>query len=495
MDKKLQNQTPFLEALKTYLKEHNTSFDVPGHHQKGVDDGFSLIYGEKVYLSDFNAPRGLDNLANANGVIKQAEKLWADATGSKKARFLVNGSTSGILIMLLSCLKADEKIILPRNVHKSVINGLVLCGASPVFIMPEIDLSTEIVNQVSFEDWKKTIDQNLDAKAIFLINPTYFGATCDLKKIINYAHEKNMLVLVDEAHGTHFYFNDKFPITAIKAGADMATLSVHKTGGSLTQSSVLLINSDKIDDYNVNKAFNLITTTSPNMMFIASLDAARHYMVFKGKQRLDEVLKLYNYAFENINKIQGFKVRGKKHFQENGAFDFDCSKLVIEIEKIKLSGFEIYNLLKDKHNVQIELAETYVLLCILSIGTYKDDLDKLIFALSDISKKYFDDKITYQDNHYFQSFPKSYCRPRDAYHAPLKVVNYKEVLNCVSKDMVMIYPPGIPIIIPGEVFTVDVIKQIDYYKKNNAKILSDFGDDNVGVVDLEEWEKLKLTNF
>ena len=123
MDEKLQNQTPFIEALKTYLKEHNTSFDVPGHHQKGVDDGFSLIYGEKVYLSDFNAPRGLDNLANANGVIKQAEKLWADATGSKKARFLVNGSTSGILIMLLSCLKADEKIILPRNVHKSVING------------------------------------------------------------------------------------------------------------------------------------------------------------------------------------------------------------------------------------------------------------------------------------------------------------------------------------------------------------------------------------
>lgn len=492
MDKKLQEEIPFIDALEKYLSEHNVSFDVPGHHQNNIDEKFSKIFGDKIYLADVNAPRGLDNLANTNGAIKKAQELWADATGAKKARFLVNGSTSGILVMLLSCLKADEKILLPRNVHKSVINGLVLCGASPVFIMPEIDLSTEIVNQISFDQWKKVIDENSDAKAIFIINPTYFGATCDLKKVVDYAHQKGMMALVDEAHGSHFYFNDKFPITAIAAGADMATLSVHKTAGSLTQSSVLLINSDRIDEYSINKAFNFITTTSPNMTLIASLDAARHYMVFKGKERLDEVLEIYSYAFSEINKIKGFKVRGEKHFKENGAFSFDHSKLVIEIEKLRLNGFEIYNLLKDKYNIQIELAETYVFLCILSIGTYKKDIDKLILSLKDISKLYYDDNITYVDNHYFQSFPKSYCRPRDAYHAPLKVVSYKDALNCVSKDMIMIYPPGIPIIIPGEIFTKEVIKQIDYYKSINAKILSDFNDDNVSVVDLDEWEKQRL---
>ena len=488
MKKSEQEKTPYVDALKKYLKGKYTGFDVPGHHQKPLHTELSKLYTSRIYKYDVNAPRGLDNYMNPTSVIKEAQDLWADFTGAKRARFLVNGSTSGILIMLLSCLKADDKIILPRNVHKSVINGLVLSGASPVFIMPEIDLCTEIVNQISFENWKKTIDENLDAKAIFIINPTYFGATCDLEKIVKYAHSKNMLVLVDEAHGTHFYFNDKMPISAIKAGADMSTLSVHKSGGSLTQSSVLLINNDNITDYMVSKSVNLITTTSPNNTLIASLDAARKFMFFNGKKILDKILDIAKFAQSEISKIKGFKVRAREHFLKNGAYDFDETKLVIEIDKLKLNGFDIYNILKDKYKIQIELAETYLFLCILSIGTTKKDIIKLIKALRSISSKYYDENIKYEDHHYFKSFPTSYCRPRTAFHAPLKVVNYKDALNEVSKEMIMIYPPGIPIIIPGERFSKEVIDQLEYYEKINTKVISDHKDGKVSVIDFGNWD-------
>ena len=222
------------------------------------------------------------------GAIKEAQELFAKACGADYCKFLINGSTSGNLIMFLSALQANDKVILPRNVHKSVINGLILSGAVPIFIMPELDKKTEIVNQVSFKQRRNAIDDNPDAKAIFIINPTYFGATCDLKKIVSYAHLHNKIVLVDEAHGTHFYFSNKLPVSAMEAGADMTTLSIHKTGGSLTQSSVLLGKGNRVPRYDVIKSFNLITTTSPSSILIASLDAARKYLVFKGSLKTSQ---------------------------------------------------------------------------------------------------------------------------------------------------------------------------------------------------------------
>ena len=305
----LQKRTPYIDAYKEYLSEHNVAFDVPGHHQGNIRTDFDKIFPHAVYKNDINCPRGLDNILHPNGVIKEAEELFALATGARKARFLINGSTIGILIMLMATLKAHQKIILPRNVHKSVINGLVLSGAIPVFLMPEIDKQTEIVNQISFDKWKEAIDENPDARAIFIINPTYFGATCDLKRITDYAHSKGMVVLCDEAHGCHLYFSNKLPMCAMKAGVDISTLSVHKTGGSLTQSSVLLINTDLVSDYEINKSFNLITTTSPSSLLLASLDGARKYLYFHASKKLNEVIKLARNTINEVNQIKGFKAQ------------------------------------------------------------------------------------------------------------------------------------------------------------------------------------------
>ncbi len=480
-----QKKTPYLDAYKKYLKERVAVFDVPGHHQGNIRTDFNKVFGPSIYKSDVNAPRGMDNLSHPTGVIKEAQDLFAKACGATYSKFLINGSSQGNLIMLMAALKSNDKILMPRNVHKSVINGLVLSGATPVFVMPEIDKNTEIVNQISYKTWKKAIDENPDAKAIFIINPTYFGATCNLKKIVVYAHLKNMVVLVDEAHGSHFYFSSHSPITAMEAGADMSTLSIHKTGGSLTQSSVLLVNGNRVPRYDVVKTFNLLTTTSPSSLLIASLDSARKYLVFHGSRTINHVIKLAKEARERINEIKGFKARGKDYFKENGAYDYDETKVVVELDNLALTGFELYKILKDKFNIQIELGETYVFLLLFTVGTKKSDVDKIINALTKISKKYYKDDIIYPDHHYLKdNFPPLALRPRDAYHASLKVVKLKNALNKISKEMIMTYPPGIPIIIPGERFNQSVIDELTYYKKIKANILSDFeGVNEVSVVD------------
>ena len=487
-DRDEQKKTPYLKAYAKYLKEHTTVFDVPGHHQGHIKTDFDKIFTHIVYQNDVNCPRGMDNIAHPTGVIKEAQDLFAKACGADYCKFLINGSTSGNLIMFLSALQANDKVILPRNCHKSVINGLILSGAVPIFIMPEIDKRTEIVNQISFDEWKKAIDENPDAKAIFIINPTYFGATCDLKRIVEYAHLHDKIVLVDEAHGSHFYFSNLMPSSAMEAGADMSTLSIHKTGGSLTQSSVLLIKGDRVQKYYVNKSFNLLTTTSPSSILIASLDAARKYLVFNGEEKIKEAVELAKLAKEQIDKIPGFIAHSKDYFvNECGSFSYDETKLCVEIDKLKITGFELYKLLKDKYRIQIELAETYVFLLLFTIGSTNEDVDVIVNALKDISSKYYDESIVYENHHYMSGFPEMKIRPRNAYHGPLKVCKLKDAIGKISKEMIMIYPPGIPVIIPGEVFTKEVIQEINYYLKKKATILSDWdGANEVSVVDEDE---------
>ncbi len=489
-EKELQRKTPYIDAYKKYIQDKNIVFDVPGHHQGKIRTDFDKLFNHEVYKKDVNCPRGMDNYMHPTGAIKEAQDLFAKACNADYAKFLLNGSTSGNLIMLLSALKANEKVLLPRNVHKSVINGLILSGAIPIFILPHIDSETEVANQPTLKEWKEAIDNNPDIKAIFVINPTYFGATCDLKKLVEYAHKKNIVVLVDEAHGTHFYFSKKCPISAMDAGADMSTLSVHKTGGSLTQSSVLLVKGNRVPHYEVIKAFNLITTTSPSSILLASLDAARKYLVFKGSRQIYNAIKLAKQARLRINEIPGFKAHSKDYFtQKCHSFSFDETKVCVELDKLSIDGFEFYKILKDKYNIQIELAEKYVFLLLFTIGSEQKDVDKLIEALKDISMKYYDEGVSYDSPHYMTSFPKMKIRPRVAFHAPLKVVELDDSLNMISKEMVMVYPPGIPIIVPGEIISKEVINQIKYYEKSKATILSDRDSINqISVVDEENWD-------
>ena len=355
-----QRRTPFLDSIKRYASKDVVPFDVPGHHMGNIENKATKLFGKKLFRLDVNSPIGTDNLAHPKGSILAAEKLLADATGADEAFFLINGTSSGIIAMILAAVKAGERIILPRNVHKSIINALILSGAIPEYVMPAIDSDLEIANQPSVEDYEKAILRHPSAKAVFVINPTYFGAVADLKSIVEVAHAHNMAVLVDEAHGAHYYFHaEGSPITAMDAGADMSSVSFHKTAGSLTQSSVLLVKGKRFSRYEIQKALNITNTTSPSMILMASLDAARSYMALEGKKKQEETYGLAEYAYDKINKIDGFYVAGKKHFLKYGAYDYDKSKLVIGLDHLDIDGFQLYYLIKKDYNIQFELAETY----------------------------------------------------------------------------------------------------------------------------------------
>lgn len=477
-----QNKTPYLDALKSYIKEGISPFDVPGHHMGNVKNDFKALVGNRVYQCDVNAPRGLDNLNHPNGVIKDAQNLMAQAYNADEAYFLINGTTSGILASILSTTGRHDKIILPRNCHKSVINALILSGATPIFVMPELDLELEIANQPSVASYEEAITANPDAKAVFVINPTYFGAVADLKKIVAIAHANNMIVIVDEAHGAHFGFNYYGPYSAMECGADLSAVSLHKTLGALTQASVLLKKGDRVSRDEIKEALAMINTTSPSALLMASLDAARKYMATAGQVQLNDTVNLANYARKEIDRIPGFKACGREHFLKHQVFDYDDTKLVIELDNINLTGFELYNMLRDEYQIQMELAEAYTLLGIIAIGSKKSHIDHLIWALKDISNKYYKEDIKYPKYHYDQNFPQSRLSPREAYQLDSQRIKLTEAKGYISKESIMVYPPGIPLIIPGEIFNDAIIERILKYKQTGATVLSKYQDGTVSVV-------------
>lgn len=489
MDKKDLQTTPFVDAIDNYVKAGISPFDVPGHHMGNIDNAMTRLVGKKVYQCDINAPYGLDNLAHPKGVILESEQLMAEVCHADYAYFLINGTSSGLLAAVMTVCRPSDKIILPRNVHKSLGNALVLSGAVPIYVNPHIDANIEIANQPSLEDYKKAIIRYPSAKAVVVINPTYFGVIADLRSIVKFAHSRNMAVIVDEAHGAHYYFSGTDPVSAMDAGADLAAVSFHKTAGSLTQSSVLLLKGDRISHIRVQETLNLINTTSPNHLLLGSLDAARAYIAEHGEEISKRVIAMSEKAYEEINAIPGFIVRGKDYFRSTGEFNYDKTKLLIELDRLDINGYEVYRLLNTRYHVQVELAESYVILCILALGNTDAHLKALVKALKSISKEHFHKNQAYPTHAFVYKYGYMLTRPRTAFFAPSVGVPLHEAINHIAKESIVIYPPGIPLVLPGEVISKDAIFQIEDGLAKQCTILSNHKNCSlVDIVDENRWK-------
>lgn len=476
MNLEKQKLTPIFTALSKYREANITHFDVPGHKKK-KDSFLAKEMGEDIVSFDANSTKDLDMLSHPVGVILEAEELLAEAYGADNAFMLVNGSTFGVQVMILSACSPKDKIIVPRNVHKSVINAIILSGATPIFIQPEIDYDYGIANGVKFENVKKTIQANPDAKAIFIINPTYFGVTSDLRKIIKFCHRRNIAVLVDEAHGAHFPFHPYLPDCAMKLGADLSTASLHKTVGSLTQSSALFHNEGLIDIDKIRATINLMQTTSASYLLLASMDLARSNMALKGKKIYSNLLKKCSQAKERLAKVKGISVISEDYIDENdeyGVYDFDDTKFVVKVNELGLSGFQVYKIFKEEYNIQLELAESYVVLAVVGVGDTDEDIDKLIKAFEDLSERFYgkNEPFKVQISNFFEK-PKTIVSPRDAYFSPKSIISIDDALGQVCGESIMIYPPGIPLIIPGELITENIISSYKYYLEQNCVVMHD----------------------
>lgn len=469
MKKLDQSMTPLFTALKEYHSKSVIPFDVPGHkHGVGISE-FAEFVGNRVLEVDVNSMKCLDNLCNPIGVIQEAQDLAAEAYWSDYAYFMVNGTTAAVQAMIMSTCEPGDKIILPRNAHKSATSAIILSGAMPVYIQPEINEELGIAMGVSVEEVEWAIGKHPDAKAIFLVNPTYYGAISDLGAIVKIAHRNGMAVLVDEAHGAHMNFHKDLPDSAMAVGADMAAVSMHKTGGSLTQSSILLLRDGIIDENHVKTTINLMQTTSASYLLMSSLDVARKQLAINGEDMLENVLKLVRDARDRVNKIEGLYAFGRELIDSPGVYDFDETKFSINVRKLGLTGYEVYDILRDEYNIQMELADMYNVLAIISLGDTQENLNALVDALEDIAKKYKrDEEVALQKN--ILKNPDLIVSPRDAYYSNKHYVALEKAAGEISGESVMVYPPGIPLIVPGERITQDMIEHIKALKEEECQL-------------------------
>ncbi|AIY82108.1 aminotransferase class I/II-fold pyridoxal phosphate-dependent enzyme [Clostridium botulinum] len=483
-DKESHSKAPIYEALMKYKKARVVPFDVPGHKQGRGNPMLKEFLGEQCLSVDVNSMKPLDNLCHPVSVIKEAECLAADAFGSKHAFFMVNGTTSAVQAMVMSVCKRDEKVIMPRNVHRSAINALVISGAIPVYINPGVNKKLGIPLGMSVEDVKRAIKKNPDAKAVLVNNPTYYGICSNLKEITKLAHEHGMYVLVDEAHGTHFYFGQDMPISAIEAGADMAAVSMHKTGGSLTQSSFLLLNCDLRIGY-VRQIINLTQTTSGSYLLMSSLDLARRDLVLNGKEIFEKVKNLAQYARDEINKIDGYYAFSEELIDKDTVFDFDRTKLAIFTRDIGLAGIEVYDILRDEYGIQIELGDIANILAIISVGDGALTIERLISALSEIKRLHSKDKSGMFDHEYIN--PEVILTPQEAFYSSKVSMPINESTGNVCAEFVMCYPPGIPILAPGEKITKEILNYISYAKEKGCFLTGteDAKIENINVVEAD----------
>ena len=460
-----QEKIPIYEALEQYKKMRIVPFDVPGHKRGQGNKELTDFLGEKCLTVDVNSMKPLDNLCHPVSVIKEAETLAAEAFGAKHAFFMVGGTTSAVQAMVMTACKRGDKIIMPRNVHRSAINALVVCGAVPIYVNPGVNKELGIPLGMSYEDVKMAILQNPDAKAVLINNPTYYGICSPLKAITELAHAHGMLVLVDEAHGTHFYFNESLPASAMSVGADMAAVSMHKTGGSLTQSSFLLINNEMSEGY-VRQIINLTQTTSGSYLLMSSLDISRKNLALHGREIFDRVIELANYARGEINKIGGYYAFGKELINGDTVYDFDITKLSIHTREIGLAGIEVYDTLRDDYGIQIEFGDIGNVLAIISVGDKELNIERLISALSEIKRLHTKDKTGMLDHEYID--PIVAMTPQEAFYAPKESIPINESEGKVCSEFVMCYPPGIPILAPGEGITRDILDYIAYAKEKGC---------------------------
>ncbi len=459
-----QSHTPLFSGLIQHAQKSPIQFHIPGHKKgRGTAPEFREFIGDNALSIDLINIGPLDDLHQPKGIIKEAQDLAAKAFGADHTFFSVQGTSGAIMAMIMAVCGPGDKIIVPRNVHKSVMSAIIFSGAIPIFIHPEIDEHLGISHGITTDSLQRALDEYPDAKAVLVINPTYFGIAADLKSIVEIAHSHDIPVLVDEAHGVHIHFHNDLPLSAMQAGADIAATSVHKLGGSMTQSSILNVKGKRVSSKRVQSILSMLTTTSTSYLLLASLDAARKQLATSGKELIDRTIQLANSIRKRINELDHIYCVGDEILERDAAFDYDPTKLIISVKDLGLSGYDVEMWLRENFNIEVEMSDLYNILCLITPGDSEEDADVLIKALTQLCNEgtHFSEKM--HTKVLLPEIPLLAVSPRDAFYTETELVPFDESEGRIIAEFIMVYPPGIPIFIPGEIITED---NLTYIKKN-----------------------------
>ncbi|RKN86707.1 aminotransferase class I/II-fold pyridoxal phosphate-dependent enzyme [Paenibacillus ginsengarvi] len=453
------NRTPLFTALTEHAAKRPIQFHIPGHKKgAGSDPEFRSFIGDNALSIDLINIAPLDDLHQPTGVILEAQKLAADAFGADYTVFSVQGTSGAIMTMIMSVVGEGDKIIVPRNVHKSILSAIIFSGAKPIFLSPVRDTNLGIDHGVTTSSVRKALGRHPDAKAVLVINPTYYGVCADLKEIVELVHSYDIPVLVDEAHGALIHFHDELPISAMKAGADMAATSVHKLGGSMTQSSILNVQGPRVNQRRIQTIISMLTTTSTSYLLLASLDTSRRKLALHGKQMAEHSIRLAQYARSKINEIPGLYCFGEDILGTEATFAYDPTKVTVHIRHLGITGYDVENWLRDRYNIEIELSDMYNILCLVTPADTQENVDILLEALAVLASEHTGNEAN-ELVIKIPEIPQLSLTPRDAFYGDTELVPFKESAGRIMAEFIYVYPPGIPILLPGEVISQE---NIDY---------------------------------
>ena len=454
-----QIKTPLIDQLQTLAQRQEAAFYAPGHKKgKGINKRLEELMGRQVFCTDLPELPELDNLFSPEGVIQQAQDLAATTFGAEQTWFLANGSTSGIIASILAICTEGDRLILPRNAHQSAIFGLVLSGATPIFIEPEYNQDFDICHNLSVTQISHALANHEDAKGILLVSPTYHGVCANLPEIVNLAHQYNLPVIVDEAHGGHFSFHPLLPLSALQAGADVVIQSTHKVLGAMTQASMLHLQGNLVQGNRISQALQMVQSSSPNYLLLASLDGARQQMAIEGKALLDKTLKLAMIAREQLASLDYLSIFNLN--QASPSFvDLDETRLTVNVSKLGISGYEADNIFNEQLGVTCELPSLQNMTFIISIGNIEEDIVALVKAFQQLKNFAQSSPLSHFS---LPLLPSSTFKvtPRQAFWAEKKVVSIDLAINQISAETICTYPPGIPIIMAGEIITAEALNYL-----------------------------------
>lgn len=466
-------RAPIAEAMKAYAADGVRAYHTPGHKQGlGAHPLLKALVTEEGLREEVSLMEELDDLHEPTMCIKEAQEMAAALYGADQAFFMINGTTGAIHTMLMGALAPGDTVLVPRNAHRSVIGGIILAGARPVFLQPEIDERLGIAMGLTEETVARAIALHPEAKALVCVYPTYYGVTYGLEAIAKLVHAHGMLLLVDEAHGPHLRFSDDLPPQAIDCGADMAAQSTHKILGAMTQASMLLTSGPRVSRERVREAASLLQSTSPNQLLLASLDIARLQMAEDGRETVGNAVRLAEKLRCAINEIDGLWSFGPEYTDYPGATGLDTTKITVQVTDLGLSGVEAESILRHEYKVQCELSDARNLLFILSYADGEEQADYLLEALQGLARDHRRATVAASAVAAgLPAVPAQGMTPREAFFAPKGSVPFGEAEGRIAAEQVMFYPPGIPILCPGDIIDAASLHYIRAMQSLGLKVV------------------------
>ncbi|HZJ84117.1 MAG TPA: aminotransferase class I/II-fold pyridoxal phosphate-dependent enzyme [Syntrophomonadaceae bacterium] len=481
-------ETPIYSSLINYVSENNIRLHMPGHIGK-VENLVEEL--QSVAALDITEVPGIDDLHLPDGAIKKGLHLLAKAYGANESLFLVNGASSGVQAIFLALATAGQRILIPRNSHRSFYTGFVLSGLWPEYLSGEIEPTTGLTVSVDPYEVEQALNQFPDITGVFLTSPSYYGTTVEVKEIVESCRQKKVPLFVDEAHGSHFPFHPDYPTPALKAGADAVVNGLHKSLPVFNQGASLhMADTCKLTE-EIKRAVSLVTTTSPSFPILASIDLARALMEREGSSLLDQALNLSSKYKNKINTIKGLKCLTGEFKDIKGVSEVDPLKILVVIDKLSINGFELADILRYHHNIQVELAEQAAILAMFSIFHTEADWAGFYQALEKVAIRYYTGRARSYSK-YVLPLPPVVLSPRQAYFSRKRTIKLQESLGLIAGEMVAAYPPGIPALLAGELITREVLEYLLYLRTSDVSFQGprDKALINIDIIEQPEVERL-----